>query len=63
MAKQLSATKKHHITLTEEELQALADRLVPICPAEYSPERYALLRNLYGRFTHILLGLDMSKRR
>ncbi|MBA7569802.1 hypothetical protein ES708_11543 [subsurface metagenome] len=54
----LSATKKHRITLTEEELEALRDRLVPVSPLDYDLHTYAILRDLYGRFDHILL---MSK--
>ena len=55
MAQQISTTKKYRIILTQDELQALSDRLVSICPADYSLEEFAILRNLYGRFTHILL--------
>ena len=45
---------KHRVTLTDEELQALADRLVPIIPADYDLKTFALLRGLYGRFTWLL---------
>ncbi|MBA7576070.1 hypothetical protein ES708_17907 [subsurface metagenome] len=44
----------HRVTLTDEELQALADRLVPICPADYDLPTYSILRSLYGRFTWLL---------
>lgn len=47
-------TRKHAIMLTEEELRALADRLVPIRPLDYDTHTFAILRNLYGRFTRIL---------
>ncbi len=55
MAKQTSTVKKHRMTLTEEELEALANRLVPISPNDYTIREFATLRNLYGRICHILL--------
>jgi len=54
MVMQIFTSKKHRITLTEEEIEALADRLVPISPGDYQLHEYAILRDLYGRFTHIL---------
>lgn len=44
--------KNYHLTLTIEEVRALKTRLIPISPAEYDIETYALLRNLYGRLDH-----------
>ena len=45
---------KHRVTLTDEELQALADRLVPITPSDYDLKTFSILRSLYGRFTWLL---------
>ena len=45
---------KHRVTLSDEELKALLDRLVPISPANYDLKTYAILRNLTGRFERIL---------
>lgn len=47
--------KKYTLTLTQEEAQLLANRLVPISPADYSLHDYALLRGLYGRLEYITL--------
>lgn len=55
MAKQIFTGKKHRITLTDQELEVLRDRLVPISPDDYPLNEYATLRDLYGRFEHILL--------
>jgi len=45
---------KHRVTLTDEELKALCDELVPITPNDYDLKTYAILRGLYGRFTWLL---------
>ncbi len=45
---------KHRVTLTDEELEALCLRLVPLTPAEFDLKTFALLRELYGRFTWLL---------
>ena len=47
--------RKHTIRLTDKEVAALKDRLVPICPADYDLETYAILRDLYGRLEHLEL--------
>ncbi len=44
----------HRVTLTDEELKALADRLVPIKPIDYDLKTFSILRSLYGRFTWLL---------
>ncbi|MBA7570669.1 hypothetical protein ES708_12422 [subsurface metagenome] len=49
---------KHRVTLTDEELQALADRLVPISPSDYDLKTFSILRSLYGRFTWLLNKLN-----
>jgi len=58
-----SSKKVHRVTLTDEELQALADRLVPIRPIDYDLPTYAILRDLYGRFTHLLAQSEARKER
>ena len=45
---------KHRVTLTDEELEALSGRLVPITPTDYDLKTYALLRSLYGRFLWLI---------
>jgi len=54
------AIRKHQVTLSDEELKALSDRLVPISPIDYDLKTYAILRNLYGRFEHILLAGEIK---
>ena len=54
------AIRKHQVTLSDEELKALKDRLVPISPIDYDLKAYAILRNLYGRFEHILLAEEIK---
>jgi len=49
MAQQIATVKKYRISLSEKELKVLRDRLVPICPMDYSLEDFAILRDLYGR--------------
>lgn len=48
------ATKKHRVILSDEELKALSDRLVPIRPMDYDLRTFAILRDLYGRFQRLL---------
>ena len=50
--------KKHRVTLSDDELVALRDRLVPIAPADYDLHTYSILRDLYGRFCRLTVGLD-----
>ena len=52
---------KHQVTLTDEELKALSDRLVPIAPIDYDLQTYAILRNLYGRFQRLLQRIGGEK--
>ncbi|GAI63094.1 unnamed protein product [marine sediment metagenome] len=47
--------KKYTLTLTKEEAELLANRLVPISPSDYSLQDYSKLRDLYGRLLHITL--------
>jgi len=49
--------KKYRLSFTEEELQVLADRLEVVSPSQYSLRTYTILRDLYGRFTSILIRL------
>ena len=44
---------KHTLSFTHEELKALANRLVPIAPSDYTQHDYAVLRHLYGRISRI----------
>lgn len=47
--------KKYRLTFTFEELKALSNSLVHIAPSEYDLHTYCLLRELHGRFEHLLL--------
>lgn len=48
--------RTHTLRLSDEEIEALKNRLVPIAPIDYDLETYALLRELYGRLEHIQLN-------
>lgn len=44
---------KHKLTLSDEELDVLEERLTYVKPVDYTLENYALLRGLYGRIVHL----------
>ena len=52
---------KHRLTFTDEEIKVMADRLEYVKPMDYDLHTYAILRNLYGRFSSILLHLKPAK--
>lgn len=55
MSKLLVKAKKYRLTLTDEELRALEERLAVVNPNEYDLHTLDTLRNLYGRIFHIRL--------
>jgi|GEM_PF-4216437 len=46
----------HRLTFTDEELAVLEERLAYVELIKYDLHAYALLRNLYGRITHLRLA-------
>ena len=51
----MKQVRKHKVALSDRELRLLADRLVPISPLDYNLEDCSTLRDLYGRFEHLIL--------
>ena len=53
--------RPYRLSLSLEELEALANRLVPISPSEYDLHSFSLLRDLYGRITHLILSAKTTE--